>query len=209
MNALRNLLLILVTQAACAEKPTPTAKAPPAAKIDADSPAAATKADADPPDAAAATATKVEPGLPVAAAAKADAGSPATPAVETAKAATVDAGVVSSKFVLNGDPTKGETTYKTYCVSCHGEKGAGDGAAAVALNPKPANFNDPKLAALATDEYIYKMVRDGGAANGKSAVMVAWGPVLGEDQKIRDVAAYVRAFSKPAATAAPKQKKKT
>lgn len=35
---------------------------------------------------------------------------------------------------------KGKSSYTTNCVPCHGEKGAGDGIAAAALNPKPRNF---------------------------------------------------------------------
>lgn len=35
----------------------------------------------------------------------------------------------------------GKKSYEANCVSCHGEKGLGDGAAAVALNPKPRNFS--------------------------------------------------------------------
>lgn len=106
-------------------------------------------------------------------------------------------------FVLGGDARKGAETYKTMCVSCHGETGKGDGAAAAALNPKPANFTDPARAASVTDEYVYKMIKDGGSANGKSALMVAWGPALG-DAKVRDVAAYVRSLApKAAAPAAP------
>jgi cytochrome c553 len=105
------------------------------------------------------------------------------------------------KFELKGDAAKGEATYKQLCNSCHGDSGKGDGVAGAALNPKPADFTDAKRAAAGTDEYIYKMIKDGGAANGKSPMMVAWGPVLAEDQKIRDVAAYVRSLSKPAAPA--------
>lgn len=112
-----------------------------------------------------------------------------------------------ARFELKGDAARGAETFKTLCASCHGEAGKGDGPAAAALTPKPADFSDAKRAAAATDEYIYKMVRDGGAANGKSPLMVAWGPVLNDDQKVRDVAAFVRSFSKPAA-AAPKPAKK-
>jgi cytochrome c553 len=105
-------------------------------------------------------------------------------------------------FELGGDAAKGAETFKTMCASCHGEKGKGDGAAAAALNPKPANFTDPVRAASVTDEYVYKMIKDGGAANGKSPLMVAWGPTLG-DAKVRDVAAYVRSLAPKAAPAAP------
>ena len=124
-------------------------------------------------------------------------------------ASTTVAGSGPKAFVLGGDPAKGEATYKTLCIACHGEKGAGDGAASAALNPKPANFTDAKNAAEVTDEYVYKMIKEGGAANGKSPLMVAWGAVIGDDAKLRDVAAYVRAFSKPQKAApgpAPKKK---
>ncbi|MCA3011510.1 MAG: c-type cytochrome [Myxococcaceae bacterium] len=111
-------------------------------------------------------------------------------------------------FKITGDPAKGQAKYKELCVSCHGEGGKGDGAAAVALNPKPANFTDAKRAAEVTDEYVYKMIKEGGAANGKSALMASWKGALNEGQ-LMDVAAFVRSLSKGAATpAAPAPEKK-
>lgn len=109
---------------------------------------------------------------------------------------------LAAGFELGGDAKKGAETYKTMCASCHGETGKGDGAASAALNPKPANFQDAARSASVTDEYIYKMIKDGGAANGKSPLMIAWGPSLG-DAKVRDVAAYVRSLAPKAAPAAP------
>ena len=35
---------------------------------------------------------------------------------------------------------KGKAAFNTYCASCHGESGVGDGAAAAALASKPRNF---------------------------------------------------------------------
>lgn len=106
----------------------------------------------------------------------------------------------AAPFELKGTAAKGVQTYKTMCASCHGDSGAGDGVAAAALNPKPASFVDAKRAAAATDEYVYKMIRDGGAANGKSPLMVSWKASL-SDEQIRDVAAFVRSLSKPSAAA--------
>lgn len=112
----------------------------------------------------------------------------------------------AAPFELKGDAAKGETHYKTLCVSCHGEKGEGNGPAAAAMNPKPGNFTDPANAERLTEEWVYKMVKNGGAANGKSPMMVAWSGAL-NDQQIRDVSAYVLKF-KPAAKAAPAADKK-
>ncbi|MDP3151522.1 MAG: cytochrome c [Archangium sp.] len=100
-------------------------------------------------------------------------------------------------FDLKGDAAKGEAHYKTLCISCHGEKGDGNGPAGAAMNPKPGNFTDPANAERITGEWVYKMVKNGGAANGKSPMMVAWSGAL-NDQQVRDVSAYVLKF-KPAA----------
>jgi cytochrome c oxidase cbb3-type subunit 3 len=110
----------------------------------------------------------------------------------------------AADFELKGDAAKGEANYKTLCVSCHGEKGDGNGPAGAALNPKPTNFTDPANSERLTDEWVYKMVKNGGAANGKSPMMVAWSGAL-NDQQIRDVAAYVLKF-KPAKAAGKTEK---
>ena len=110
-------------------------------------------------------------------------------------------------FELKGDATKGQTSFTTLCVSCHGEKGDGNGPAGAALTPKPTNFGDPANAARLTEEWVYKMVKDGGAANGKSPMMVAWSGAL-NDQQIRDVSAYVLKFKAAAPAPAKAAKKK-
>jgi cytochrome c oxidase cbb3-type subunit 3 len=111
---------------------------------------------------------------------------------------------VAADFELKGDATKGEAHYKTLCISCHGEKGDGNGPAGAAMNPKPGNFTDPANSERLTPEWVYKMVKNGGQANGKSPMMIAWSSALKDDQ-IRDVSAYVLKF-KPAAAAKPAEK---
>ena len=114
----------------------------------------------------------------------------------------------AADFELKGDAAKGEANYKSLCVSCHGEKGDGNGPAGGALTPKPTNFTDAANADRLTDEWVYKMVKNGGQANGKSPMMVAWSGAL-NDQQIRDVSAFVLKFkpakgaAKPAEKAAP------
>jgi mono/diheme cytochrome c family protein len=39
---------------------------------------------------------------------------------------------------------QGKSAYTTNCLSCHGEKGDGEGPAGKFLNPKPRNFTDAK-----------------------------------------------------------------
>lgn len=94
-----------------------------------------------------------------------------------------------------GDAAKGAAPYKTYCMSCHGEKGDGTGPAAAALNPKPRNFTDKVYMKTLTDDYIVKVITEGGQAVGKSPLMVSWKAVL-KPEEIKDVAAYVRSLAK-------------
>ncbi len=97
-------------------------------------------------------------------------------------------------FELNGDAGRGQQVFKFFCVACHGEHGKGDGPAAAALNPKPADYTDGDRMAKLSDEDLYRVVKEGGAAVGKSALMAAWKATL-SDQQIRDVVAYVRSLA--------------
>lgn len=104
--------------------------------------------------------------------------------------------LAAPKFTLDGDATRGEAHYKRLCLSCHGEQGRGDGLGGSELNKRPADFTDPANASRLTEEWVYKIVKDGGPSHGKSALMVSWSGSL-KDDEIRDVAAYVLKF-KPA-----------
>ncbi|HEU4639898.1 MAG TPA: cytochrome c, partial [Candidatus Binatia bacterium] len=48
---------------------------------------------------------------------------------------------------------EGQKLYMTYCSSCHGDKGRGDGAAGKALPVKPADHTDGKLMNSLSDEF--------------------------------------------------------
>jgi cytochrome c553 len=93
------------------------------------------------------------------------------------------------KFELKGDAAKGETVYKTYCHLCHGDKGDGTGHIGRGLATKPVNFTDPKIAAHLTGEFVYRLVKDGAEAHGRTVLMIPWKGVL-KDQELRDVSAY-------------------
>ena len=58
---------------------------------------------------------------------------------------------------------KGEKVAKTNCVSCHGTQGKGDGAAAAALNPKPADWTSKRVQAEPDGEIFWKISTGRGA----------------------------------------------
>ncbi len=99
--------------------------------------------------------------------------------------------IYSLESFAAGDSAKGKETFNTTCASCHGMEGKGDGVASAALDPKPRNLSDASYVSNLSDDHIFKVIKEGGAAAGKSAMMPPWGGVLSDD-KIWDVIAYIR-----------------
>lgn len=58
---------------------------------------------------------------------------------------------------------QGEKIAKVNCASCHGNKGKGDGPAAVALNPKPADWTSKKVQDESDGEIFWKITAGRGA----------------------------------------------
>jgi mono/diheme cytochrome c family protein len=58
---------------------------------------------------------------------------------------------------------QGEKVAKVNCVSCHGAKGKGDGVAAAALNPKPADWTGGKVQSETDGELFWKISNGRGA----------------------------------------------
>lgn len=94
-----------------------------------------------------------------------------------------------------GDPKAGQTTFNTLCTTCHGTSGRGDGPAAAALPLKPKNLADSKYMKTLTDEYLFKVIKEGGVSVEKSPLMIPWGGQI-DDQGIWNVVAYIRTLVK-------------
>ena len=94
-----------------------------------------------------------------------------------------------------GDPVKGKASFSQLCASCHGPAGKGDGPAAAALNPKPRDLSDKAYVAGLKDDYMKKLIKEGGQAAGKSPLMPPLGGAL-KDDDIENVISYVRSLAK-------------
>ena len=81
---------------------------------------------------------------------------------------------------------RGAAIFKTYCVTCHGTKGAGDGPAAAGLTAKPADLR--MLAGRAPDQRFAAHITQGGP------VMPPFKDVLKENQ-IWDVTNFVQSLA--------------
>ena len=107
--------------------------------------------------------------------------------------ASLLAASASSSAAADLAAAKGD--YQTFCVKCHGAEGKGDGPSGATLKTKPRDFTNCAQMAKLSDDTLFNVIKNGGAANGLSADMAAWN--LGfEDSEIHDLVAYVRTFCK-------------
>jgi len=93
------------------------------------------------------------------------------------------------------DLAAAKQNYTTFCIKCHGPLGKGDGPSAATLKTKPRDFTDCKRMASLPDDTLFKVIKDGGAANNLSGDMPSWSQGF-EDNEIHDLVAFVRSFCK-------------
>lgn len=95
-------------------------------------------------------------------------------------------------------PMTPEVAFATICASCHGAEGDGTGPAAMALTPKPANFQSADFWLSRDRDRIAKVIREGGSSVGRSALMPAFGAQLNEETAL-GLADYLRTRFQPKA----------
>lgn len=88
-----------------------------------------------------------------------------------------------------------DSVFSTRCATCHGATGRGDGPGAANLNPKPRDYSDAAWQKTVTDEDIEKTIVYGGAAVGKSPLMVANPDLAGKTDVVKALREKVRAFA--------------
>ena len=91
---------------------------------------------------------------------------------------------------LGGEPEgmeKAKATYQNICESCHGPKGDGKGITAPTLRTKPKDFAN---LADKSEDHLFKVTKEGGAAVKLSPLMPAYGSQL-SDEEIRQMVRYV------------------
>lgn len=83
------------------------------------------------------------------------------------------ASLASAEEIPAAATAEADTIWQTRCGTCHGPGGKGDGAAAVALDPKPRDLTSAAWQSSVTDEHIEKIIVEGGQGVGLSMLMVA------------------------------------
>ena len=99
------------------------------------------------------------------------------------------AAAAAKKNPVAGKPdalAAGKQIFTTTCVPCHGAGGHGDGAAAAALHPRPANFSSAAVSGESDGALFWKLSEGRGA-------MVAFKSSLSEAQRWQLVS-YIRSL---------------
>ena len=103
----------------------------------------------------------------------------------------------------HADVAKGKEIYNGAgaCAACHGLGGEGDGAAAAALNPKPASFAEGVFkydtdgdGKKGTETDIFNIITNGAAKYGGSPMMAGRADLAEADRKA--LAAFVLSLKK-------------
>jgi mono/diheme cytochrome c family protein len=94
------------------------------------------------------------------------------------------------------DTDMGRHDYGLYCASCHGERGDATGPLAATLEPRPTDHTNGSYMNALSDEHLFAVIEQGGAAVGKSPQMAGWGGTLKEPQ-IRNLVAFIRSLADP------------
>ncbi|MFN2426059.1 MAG: cytochrome c [Candidatus Binatia bacterium] len=87
-----------------------------------------------------------------------------------------------------------DTVWQQRCITCHGALGKGDGAAAVALTPKPRDLTLASWQTSVTDAHIEKIIAEGGQGVGLSMLMPANPDLVAKPDIIKALRARVRAL---------------
>lgn len=101
------------------------------------------------------------------------------------------AGVFPHVDTIEASVFRGDIVFKNYCILCHGVKADGTGRAAKLYTPKPANL----VLSDKNDAYKELIIRQGGAAIGRSEFMPPWDKELTKEQ-IGDVVAYLHSINR-------------
>lgn len=87
--------------------------------------------------------------------------------------------------------TRGGDLFTTYCATCHGDGGMGDGPAAANLDPAPVAI--AHTSQMLGDNYLYWRISAGGQGDPFNSAMPAWGAALSEQDRW-DLINYIRAL---------------
>jgi mono/diheme cytochrome c family protein len=116
-----------------------------------------------------------------------------------------DAPKISKVGATPTSAASGKEMFRSYCASCHGAAGKGNGPAAAALKKAPTDLtilsqkNGGKYPSL----QVMNSIKDGNATGHGSKDMPVWGPILSSvsgndpavvDQRVANLVGYIESL---------------
>ena len=101
------------------------------------------------------------------------------------------AGMSNPQEASEASLARGEEIYDTYCETCHGAGGMGDGPAGENLDPPPAPI--ARTSRMLGDDYLFWRISEGGSMEPFNSAMPAWKKTLDEGERW-DVINYIRSL---------------
>src|SRR5262249_59715175 len=108
----------------------------------------------------------------------------------------------STALAERGNDANGKKLYLTYCFTCHGQDGKGDGYVAQIQPVRPRDLTSDTYMSTRTDEQLFRAISLGSAAFHGPAVMPAWWQSFTVLQRW-DLVADVHALLRPSPAAVP------
>jgi mono/diheme cytochrome c family protein len=92
-----------------------------------------------------------------------------------------------------GDAAESREIFDQMCAGCHGYRGDGGEGHRGGFSPHVGTLADKEYMAQVPDEYLFLIIKKGGAFMGKIATMPAWEKKL-SDEQIRGLVKHIRTF---------------
>ena len=91
---------------------------------------------------------------------------------------------------------RAQALFSSMCATCHGLDGRGDGPAAENLSTKPRDYTNAEWQASVTDDYLKKLIVEGGQKNGKSPLMPGNPDLANKPDVLDGLVRIIRGFKK-------------
>jgi mono/diheme cytochrome c family protein len=102
-------------------------------------------------------------------------------------------GISSMTADAQTDPQEGKRIYDQMCAGCHGFRGDGGEGHRGGFSPHVGTLAIKSYMAEVPDDYLFLIIKKGGAYMGRMATMPAWEKRL-SDEEIRGIVAHIRTF---------------
>jgi mono/diheme cytochrome c family protein len=102
-------------------------------------------------------------------------------------------GAAALAHAQQSDLEQAKRTYDQMCAGCHGYKGDGGEGHRGGFSPHIGTLANKEYMAGVPDDYLFLIIKKGGAYMGKMATMPAWEKRL-TDEQIHSIVAHIRTF---------------